>query len=294
MANREHLKILKQGVDAWNKWRKENLGINPDLTEAKLYEAKLYEADLSEADLSGANLFEAKLTRANLYKAKLIRADLENAKALETNFIDIDLSVVEGLNKIIHRGPSSIGIDTIYKSRGKIPEVFLRNAGVPDILIEYMPSLTGQALEFYSCFISYSNKNDEFARRLHSRMREESLRVWFAPEDLKIGEKIRPGIDEAIRIYDKLLLILTEQSIDSEWVEDEVESAFEKEANQNKTVLFPIRLDNAVMETQKAWAAKIRRTRNIGDFRKWQTHGDFQKSFNRLLRDLKAEEKRGE
>ena len=72
MANREHLKILKQGVDAWNKWRKENLEIKPDLTEAKLYEA-----DLSEADLSGANLFEAKLTRANLYKADLYEAKLE-------------------------------------------------------------------------------------------------------------------------------------------------------------------------------------------------------------------------
>ena len=211
-----------------------------------------------------------------------------------TNCSKIDLSLPKGLNKVRHWGPSSIGIDTIYMSRGKIPEVFLRGAGVPDNFIEYMPSLTGQALEFYSCFISYSHKNDEFAKRLHSRMREEGLRVWFAPEDLKIGEKIRPGIDEAIRIYDKLLLILTEQSIESKWVEDEVESAFEKEANQNKTVLFPIRLDNAVMETQKAWAAKIRRTRNIGDFRKWKTHDDFQKSFNRLLRDLKAEEKRGE
>ena len=48
MANREHLKILKQGVDAWNKWRKENLEIKPDLNGATLSGAKLIRADLKK------------------------------------------------------------------------------------------------------------------------------------------------------------------------------------------------------------------------------------------------------
>ena len=87
---------------------------------------------------------------------------------------------------------------------------------------------------------------------------------------MKIGEKIRPGIDEAIRLHDKLLLILSEQSIQSAWVEKEVETAFERENRDKHTVLFPIRLDEAVMQTKAAWAADIRRTRNIGDFREWK------------------------
>jgi len=56
MASEEHLKILKQGVEAWNEWREKNLQIIPDLSKADLYEADLYEADLYEADLTGANL----------------------------------------------------------------------------------------------------------------------------------------------------------------------------------------------------------------------------------------------
>ena len=72
------------------------------------------------------------------------------------------------------------------------------------------------------------------------------------------------------------------------WV-DEVEAALEKERKQNKLVLFPIRLDEAVMETDQAWAASLRRTRHIGDFRAWEDHDQYQKSFDRLLRDLKAE-----
>ena len=43
------------------------------------------------------------------------------------------------------------------------------------------------------------------------------------------------------------------------------------------------------METDQAWAASLRRTRHIGDFRAWEDHDQYQKSFDRLLRDLKAE-----
>ncbi len=66
-------------------------------------------------------------------------------------------------------------------------------------------------------------------------------------------------------------------------------AVLEKERKQNKLVLFPIRLDDAVMKTRQAWAANLRRTRHIGDFRAWKDHDPYQKSLDRLLRDLKAE-----
>jgi hypothetical protein len=56
----------------------------------------------------------------------------------------------------------------------------------------------------------------------------------------------------------------------------------------NKPVLFHTRLDGAVMGTDQAWAASLRRTRHIGDFLPWKDHDEYQKSFERLLRDLKA------
>jgi hypothetical protein len=111
---------------------------------------------------------------------------------------------------------------------------------------------------------------------------------WFAPEDLKIGDKFRVKIDESIRIYEKLLLILSEHSLRSDWVEKEVETALEKEREQKRTILFPVRLDNSVFESRAGWAADIRRTRHVGDFRRWKDHDAYQKTFERLLRDLKA------
>jgi hypothetical protein len=115
------------------------------------------------------------------------------------------------------------------------------------------------------------------------------VRCWFAPEDLKIGDKFRDRIDESIRLHDKPLIVLSERSIASAWVRREVETAFEREDRQKNVVLFPIRIDDAVMQTNEAWAADIRRTRHIGDFSRWKNHDSYQKAFERLLRDLKAE-----
>ena len=58
MANQKHLKILEQGVDAWNEWRRKNPGIEPDLRDAQLPNKNLRGAYLREADLSGADLRE--------------------------------------------------------------------------------------------------------------------------------------------------------------------------------------------------------------------------------------------
>ena len=263
-----------------------------DLVEANLSKANLFVTTLDGAKLAGAILAGALLVETNLRGASLSGASLNNSSMLDTLVVDVDLSGVKGLETVRQSGPSHIGIDTVYRSKANIPESFLRGAGVPDDFITYMKSLVGNPIEFYSCFISYSNKDDDFAKRLYTDLQQEHVRCWFAPEDLKIGEKFRPRIDEAIRIYDKLLLILSESSIQSPWVEKEVETAFEKERKlPGKTVLFPIRLDDAVMKTDQAWAADIRRTRHIGDFSNWKNHDDYKMAFERLLRDLNAKAK---
>jgi hypothetical protein len=202
---------------------------------------------------------------------------------------------VKGLESIKHQGPSMISVDTIYNSKGNIPEKFLRGCGLPESFITQIPALVAamQPIQFYSCFISYSSKDQEFAERLHADLQAKGVRVWFAPHDLPIGARIRPSIDESIRIHDKLLLVLSEHSISSQWVEQEVETALSREREQGgKTILFPVRLDDAVMRSSAGWPALLKNTRNVGDFTNWKDHDSYRKAFARLLRDLKAEEKK--
>lgn len=351
MANKEHLKILKQGVEIWNNWRKQNPTVMPDLSDAQFdgmtfiergidhqkgahfvrsYDLRRVDfsgssligsnfsgTDLQETDFEGANLiganfsveasaggggygssYGAEMLRTDLRRADLRGADFtfaelgntyfDHATLGMTKFGDNDLSTAIGLDIIVHKGPSVIGIDTIYKSKGNIPEVFLLGCGVPDTFITFARSLIGTAIDYYSAFISYSSKNQDIVERLYSDLQARGVRCWYAPEDLKIGDKFRQKIDEAIRLHDKLLVILSEDSISSVWVEEEVESAFERERRENRLVLFPIRVDDAVICSNQSWAASLRRIRHIGDFSNWKDHNSYLVAFYRLLRDLKA------
>ena len=261
------------------------------LSGAELSGASLFNADLSGANLNNANLGRADLSRADFNRADLTAADMTGARLSDCSFGYNDLSEVKGLETIFHGGPSTIGIDTIYKSHGKIPEVFLRGCGVPESFIVQIPALVAalEPIQFYSCFISYSSKDQEFAERLHADLQAKGVRVWFAPHDMPIGARLRPTIDESIRVYDKLLLVLSEASVSSQWVEQEVETALRKERQPGSgTVLFPVRLDDSVFEVGEGWPALIKDTRHVGDFTRWKEHDSYQRAFERLLRDLKA------
>jgi hypothetical protein len=100
---------------------------------------------------------------------------------------------------------------------------------------------------------------------------------------MKIGDEFRSRIDTSIHLHDRLLLILSEHSIKSRWVQKEVETAFEKEEKEHWLVLFPIRLDEAVIQIDVGWAADIRRQRHIGDFTQWKERDAYPTAFARLL-----------
>ena len=357
MANPEHLKILKQGVEAWNQWRKANPGIVPwlrlihwdelgkitlsggdfhgadlmgamlkgaNLRGANLAKANLADADLDNADFTNANLRGANLgmgawfpntdfSNADLSFANLSRAFLESAKFIgatvdgtdfrkahfnRTLICDCNLQNVKGLESVYISGPCYIGIDTLYKSQGQIPDKFLGDAGVPEEIIDIARSLrAGPAIQWHSCFISYSTKDEEFARRLHSRMREANMRVWIASKDLKGGKKLHEQLFEAIQIHDRLLIVLSEYSIQSEWVMTEIRKARETEKNEKRRKLFPIRLTD--FETLRVWtcfdadtgkdlAVEVREY-YIPDFSNWKDHDAFESAFARLKKDLEAE-----
>jgi uncharacterized protein YjbI with pentapeptide repeats len=391
MANVEHISVLKQGPWVWNRWRKDNPGIRPDLpkaflpgayltganlaaahlqkadlrwailggvnltdailTEANLTSADLYKATLTKADLTGASLYGANLhgtnlqgtnlyrvdlygadltganltganltgtdlTGADLTGANLTGADLNGANLTGANLLgadlsavnlnkctlgwnvisDVDLSKVKALQSIIHAGPSFVGLDTIYKSQGKIPEIFLRGVGVPDNLIEFLPHLIGDAIQFYSCFISYSSADQEFAERLHADLQGKGVRCWFAPENIKGGRKLHAQIPEAIRLYDKLLLVLSENSMESEWVKTEIYHARQDEIRTGKRKLFPLGLiqfkeirkwEAFDADVGKDMAREVREY-YIPDFSDWKNHISYKKALNRLLGDLEA------
>jgi TIR domain/Pentapeptide repeats (8 copies) len=274
--------------------------MNANLISAELGSAFFCDAHLEGANLGGANLFATDFSGANLSNANLqgvkffhsilSQTNLSGAVLWMTSFENVDLRSTKGLEEVHLNSPSEISISTLIRSHGSIPESFLRKAGVPPSIIKQIPALivSLKPPDYYTCFISCSSKDEAFAKRLYADLQAAGVDCWFAPHDMRIGDKIRPRIDESIRIYDKLLLVLSEHSVASQWVEHEVETAIGKELEGKPNVLFPIRLDEAVMQSRTGWASHIRLTRHIGDFTRWKNHDDYQQAFSRLLRDLKA------
>jgi hypothetical protein len=220
------------------------------LSRATLHGADLRTTNLSGATLAGATLFRADLSGTILTKAILTGADVSEVLLVDTTFGDTNLTAVRGLESCNHRGPSILDHRTLIRS-GPLPLAFLRGCGLPDALIDYLPSLLNEPVQFYSCFISYASKDQIFAERLYADLQNKGVRCWFAPKDLPIGAKILVSIDESIRLYDKLLLVLSKSSVKSQWVEGEVATALARERQQGSTVLFPVRIDNTVMSLER-------------------------------------------
>ena len=300
MTDKNYVGTLKMGAVAWNQWRDSNPNIRPDLSRAGLSGANLYRADFSRTDLSRANLRGAYLNWANLSEANFSRADLSgadlsNSEVRLSNFANIDLRDVKGLETVIHLGPSSIGIDTIDTSKGKIPEIFLRGVGVPEIFIEYMSSLLCIPIEFYSCFISYSHTNKDFARRLHDRLQGHGVRCWLDEHQLEVGDDLHDQIDRGIRIWDKIILCCSESSLTSWWVDKELDRALQKEERlwkerrEKVLAIIPVDLDGYVFSWDGGKAGMVT-SRVIGDFKNWKDNDKFEEAFKELLKALRAPE----
>ena len=211
--------------------------------------------------------FQAALTSALLAEASKDDSPLHH---------QVNIHMLANIQRLLYQ------ITDAQMSTSKTASVSITSPGVA-------PSFSPVTGSYHSCFISYSSHDEDFVYQLYNDLRAQGVPCWFAPENIPLGAKIRQSIENAISGNHRLLVVLSTHSINSNWVEDEVETAFEKERKTKQVLLLPVRLDDAVMSTDTAWAATIRRTRNIGNFTEWRQDSRYQQTFARLLQALRIE-----
>jgi uncharacterized protein YjbI with pentapeptide repeats len=295
-----------------------------ELSDADLREADLSKADLGDVSLAGARLGRAKLRETILHRAVLTGTDLTGADLTDadlgkgdpsfkggatlagTIFGDVDLSTVKGLAEVDHRAPSILGTGTLAKSKGRIPEVFLKGCGLADWEIEnaklYTPDLSpieladiqaevfrlyaANPIQISSVFISYSNMDTVFVEAIERQFDSWGIRYWRDVHNMKAG-RVDRQIERAITLNPTVLIVLSENSVGSPWVEWEVEQAQKLERKLKRDILCPVALDDSWKTC--AWSGPLRsqvQKYHILDFSTWQQAEAFQGQCRRLIDGL--------
>ena len=274
-----------------------------DLSDANLKGASLLSATLHGADLRGADLSDANLRGANLTDTRLERAVVTNATVGSTVFADLDLRQTKGLEALHHGSPSTIGVDTLTRSLGKIPESFLRGCGLTpwEILAarQYDVTLSLAALEALRkqsiearldgrqprkrVLISFAGADTPFVEALRHVLLARGIFAWVAAHEAKGAVRERQS-KLAIQHDVALLLVLSKDSVQSDWVEHELRLARKLEKALGEDVLCPVSLDDAWKTSpfQGRITEKIAED-SVLSFADWQQAPSLQTQVTRLL-----------
>ncbi|MCI0845575.1 MAG: toll/interleukin-1 receptor domain-containing protein [Chloroflexi bacterium] len=269
------------------------------LSDANLTGANLRDANLSRANLAGTNLTDADLTGANLNRATLNRANLTNTKLQGADFYEAilnspilngadfsgcivgytvfqncDLSVAQGLDQIRHDAPSTIGIDVLYRSGGGVPDVFLRNAGLPESICEFQRTLKEADSPPGDCFISCSAQDADFAQTLRAALQEQGVPCWVYAEDTRGNPLVQrhstsdqEEVERGVRAYDKLVVVCTQQAMDSETVRNDIIQAQQLQESRDGWVLYLVATDDTVISGRGRLARTLSTEHVVFDLR---------------------------
>jgi uncharacterized protein YjbI with pentapeptide repeats len=248
---------------------------------ALLTGANFTDANLADAHFDGSGLGRAVFSGARLQKTYFAEAELE-----WTMFDAVDLSGATGLEFVKHHAPSAVTLATVYRSGGRVPEAFLlgtQQDAPEDVLVKLRDTFRTLPFEYWSCFVSYASEDSEFVDYLTRRLKRAGVSFWRDRASLRTGEAFERRIGQAIARYDRFLVVLSSQALQSEWVRKEIHLALARKRYD----LLPIRLDDSVLAEANELYFELRSDRHVANFSRWRESQAFSEQFNLLLSALR-------
>ena len=277
-----------------------------DLRDANLAGADLTEANLSWSDLSGALLTKAKLSGANLDVANVTSVDFRGTSLIRTKlnrtlfsealfeltlFADCDLSQALRLDSARHLGPSIIGLDTLARSNGAIPELFLRRAGVAPTIIAMQAQLRESAANHLRVLLISSIGDVDLVNRLESDLRSEGISCWRLMIDEENALRSNGIFPTQMRssYCDQMVLICSEHSLDSPFGWRFFDRLAQKPgaAESGNAAVVTVAVDDALYSRQDQLCENLRR-HGIVDFRRSDQIDAYRKGLAEVIAALQS------
>ena len=290
------------------------------LSDANLTGANLKRADLSRCNLDRANLTDADLTDAVFHGAALTRTDLSGAQLNGTDFYsaifndcptvgtkfsgsivgytvfqNCDLSQAEGLDEIRHDAPSTLGVDSLIRCGGTLPELFIRGVGSPDTLIEFQNTIAGSDPLSGDIFISCADADIAFAETLQIGLRRNGIRCWVFSQKSRGNALVdrrstseEEEIERWVRHYKKLIVVGSAVGMETEVIRTDITQATERQQSDDEWMLYIIAPDSTLIQPQGRAMRNITYEHIIYDLQ-GQSEGseEYVGELTRLAEDLK-------
>ena len=263
-----------------------------DLTSTDFSWATLTNANLRGATLTATSLTMANLTGADLRGARITKADFESsilhrAVAGGSLFANCDLRSVIGLESMLHGAPSSITLDTLARSGGRIPRIFLQGAGVAEPLISAQDVLTEQRRTFPTLLLIGSLADSELSEQLCQSLSQAHIPAWaLYPDDEEALNTGEASLDHTV-YYDRLALLCTDAGLEnpltSRFFSELVRSA--KQGRQAN--LIALGAGEAFYQRQDRLCNGLREGLTI-DMRGWEDARTLESAVAYLVRELSA------
>ena len=228
--------------------------IGAKLAGTNLTGANFSGADLVRSDLTGAVLSEADLFQTRIWGCNLSGANMEGAALGYTVLQDCDLRGAVGLERVRHDAPSSIGVDTVYRSGGQIPASFLSGAGVPGSVAALQEAIAAAPPALTECYISCRDDDEEFARKLSADLGAVgvnayvfSQRVRGNPLVSRLSSSDQEEIERWLRNYDRLIVVASARALDTEAILNDITAARDKQQSADRWLLYFVAPDDGLM-----------------------------------------------
>lgn len=213
--------------------------------------AKLSTADFTDADLSGVTLGNATLSFTKFHHTILEDVDFNNAILDNTQFSDVNLSVIRNLNTVRHYGPSAIDVQTFLQSVG-VDDSFWRGTGLPETAIQHMALMRQQPDPYYNTYISYAYPDRFMAYQLQTELRSMGVRCWLHEHQIEKNVDFYHALQLGVRPDHRVIVIASNTSLQSWWIESELQTALAKELllDDGQRTLLVMDIDGALANEQ--------------------------------------------